>query len=177
MPLRFNKVLAVFLEGVDRWSGCNWPTSYGSLGMNLDGVPASLARRFAKRWAALAVDENTTAPVTAEEESTIFQMAWHLQQTSATTSDTRACPRRLARIRCATALSQEWAIAAHFLSEIEQDANDAQQEAAQAIQAASKNDWPTARWHACRACSIESGYIAPRAWRRLKLTIERAIRS
>jgi hypothetical protein len=40
--------------------------------------------------------------------------------------------------------------------------------------AAEDGDWGRAAGHACRACSIESGYEDPRPWTRLKRVIEKA---
>ena len=33
-----NDVWAAYAEAKGRWTGCNWPTHYGSLGLDLDSV-------------------------------------------------------------------------------------------------------------------------------------------
>ena len=65
-------------------------------------------------------------------------------------------------------------MAAYVLAEIEQDARSAEREACGAVQAAERGDWSAALRRIGRACSIQSGYHAPRPWRRLKQAIERA---
>ena len=75
---------------------------------------------------------------------------------------------------CAEVLAREWEFAACWLAEIEADAHWAEDEAWEAVRAAATGDWRLALEHAHRACSIESGYHAPRPWRRLARTIEQA---
>ena len=75
---------------------------------------------------------------------------------------------KMARLVCAETLAREWEFASHWLEEIESDALWAEDEAQRAVAGAEAGDWDGAWEHACRACSIESGYHHPRPWRHLK---------
>jgi hypothetical protein len=163
-----------------RWSGCSWPTRYGSLGFDLDGVSASQARQAADRWQAIATDEVASDEVTADEESCLVDMALHLRlarggvRRGAGRNGRLLIGSSLAVHFCAEALAREWKFAACWLEEIESDAHGAEEEAREAVRAAEDGEWRDALGHARQACLIESGYDAPRPWSRLKRAIERA---
>ncbi len=166
-----------------RWSGCNWPTHYGSFGLDLDGVSSTQARRAADRWRAIAADEVTGHEVTAGEESSLVDTALHLRLGRRVVcvradrdSGLLVCGGSAVRC-CAGALAGEWEFAAYWLEEIESDAGWAEDEAREAVRAAEGGDWGDALGHACQACLIESGYDAPGPWTGLKGVIERAARS
>jgi hypothetical protein len=169
-------------EARGRWSGCNWPTHYGSLGLDLDGVSSSQAHQAAGRWQAIATDEVASDEVTAGEESSLVEMALHLRlgrgmvcMGAGRDGGLRVCGGP-AVCFCAKVLASEWEFAACWLEEIESDARWAEQEALEAVRAAEDADWGHALGHARQACLIEAGYDDPRPWTRLKREIERAAR-
>jgi hypothetical protein len=177
-----NDVWVAHEEARGRWSGCNWPTHYGSLGLDLDGVSSSQAHQAAGRWQAIATDEVAGDEVTAGEESSLVDMALHLRlgrgvvcTGAGADSGLQVCGGPAVRF-CAEVLASEWEFAACWLEEIEADARWAEQEALEAVRAAEDADWGPALGHAHQACLIESGYDDPRPWTRLKREIERAAR-
>jgi hypothetical protein len=177
-----NDVRVAHEEARGRWSGCNWPTHYGSLGLDLDGVSSSQAHQAAGRWQAIATDEVAGDEVTAGEESSLVDVALHLRLGHGVVClgagayrGLRVCGGPAVRF-CAEVLASEWEFAARWLAEIESDARWAEQEAQEAVRAAKDADWGLALGHARQACLIESGYDAPRPWTRLRREIERAAR-
>jgi len=177
-----NDVWVAFEKAQGRWSGCNWPTHCGTLGLDLDGVPSSQAHQAAGRWQAIATDELAGDEVTASEESSLVDMALHLRLGrrvvclgAGPDGGPKVCGSPAVRF-CARVLASEWEFAAYWLEEIESDARWAEEEAKEAVRAAEDGDWGHALGHARQACLIESGYDAPRPWRRLKREIERAAR-
>jgi hypothetical protein len=177
-----NDVWVAYEEAHGRWSGCSWPTHYGSLGLDLDGVSSSQAHQAAGRWRAIAADEVAGDEVTAGEESSLVDMALHLRLGRGVVclgegreGGLRVCGGPAVRF-CAEVLAREWEFAADWLEEIESDARWAEEEAQEAVRAAEDGDWVPAVGHARQACSIESGYDDPRPWVRLRREIERAAR-
>ncbi len=177
-----NDVQAAHEEAHGRWSGCNWPTHYGSLGLDLQGVSSSQAHQAAGRWRAIATDEVAGDEVTAGEESGLVDMALHLRLGRGVVclgdgahSVVRVCGGPAIRF-CAEFLASEWEFAACWLEEIESDARWAELEAREAVRAAEDADWEHALGHARQACLIQSGYDDPRPWTRLEREIERAAR-
>ena len=177
-----NDVWVAYDEAQGRWSGCNWPTHYGSLGLDLDGVSSSQAHQTADRWRAIATDEVAGDDATASEESSLVDMALHLRlgrrvvcRDAGPDGCRLVCESPAVRF-CAEVLAREWEFAASWLEEIESDAHWAEEEAREAVRAAEGADWGHALGHARQACLIESGYDAPRPWTRLKREIERAAR-
>jgi hypothetical protein len=168
-------VWAAFAAGRGCWSGCNWPTRYGSLGLDLDGVSAIQAHQAASRWLALAVDEGYE-DATPREEAELRDMARQLRLAGARGCRGEGGRAYLSRRLCAERLAREWKLAAYVLAAIEQDARRAEEAAREAAQAAEDGDWEAASRHARCACWIESGYLAPRAWRRLRRVIASAAR-
>jgi len=162
-----------------RWSGCSWPTHYGSLGFNLDGVSSDQAHRAAERWRAIAADEVASEEVTGDEENSLAEMALHLRLGRRVVCQGEGPDRSLlvrgsrAVCFCAGVLAKEWKFAAYWLEEIESDARWAEEEAREAVDAAEDGEWGSALGHARHACLIESGYEVPRAWQPLKRAIER----
>jgi hypothetical protein len=175
-----NDVSVAYEEAQGRWSGCNWPTHYGSLGLDLDGVSSSQAHQAAGRWRAIATDEVAGDEVTASEESSLVDVALHLRLGrgvlclgAGRDGGLLVCGSPAVRF-CAEVLASEWEFAACWLEEIESDAHWAEEEAREAMRAAGDADWGHALGHARQACLIESGYDAPRPWTRLQREIERA---
>jgi hypothetical protein len=177
-----NDVRVAYEEAQGRWSGCSWPTHYGSLGLDLDGVSSSQAHRGADRWRAIAADEVAGDEVTAGEEASLVDMALHLRLGRGVVclgegrdGGLVVCGSPAVRF-CAEALASEWEFAADWLEEIESDACWAEREGLEAVRAAEGGDWGHALGHARQASLIESGYEAPRPWTRLQRAIERATR-
>jgi hypothetical protein len=177
-----NDVWVAYDEAQGCWSGCNWPTHYGSLGLDLDSVSSSQAHQAAGRWRAIASDEVARDEVTAAEESSLVDMALHLRLGRGVVclgagpdGGLLVCGSPAVRF-CAEVLANEWEFAAQWLEEIESDARWAEEEAQEAVRAAEDADWGHALGHARQACLIESGYDAPRPWTRLQWEIERAAR-
>ena len=175
-----NDVWVAYEEAQGRWSGCSWPTHYGSLGLDLGGVSSSQAHQAAERWRTIATDEVAGDEVTAGEETSLVDMALHLRLGRGVVclGEGRAgglvvCGSPAVRF-CAEGLAREWEFAASWLEEIEADARWAEEEAQEAVRAAEEGDWGHALGHARQACSIESSYDDPRPWARLKRAIERA---
>src|SRR5262245_39103043 len=46
-----SEITSAFLDAVGKWSGCHWPTQFGSLGLNLQGLRASQAGLMARSTA------------------------------------------------------------------------------------------------------------------------------
>ena len=177
-----NDIWVAYDEARGQWSGCNWPTHYGSLGLDLDGSSSSQAHQTANRWRAIAADEVAYNNITTGEETCLVDMAEHLRLRGAVVclGEDQECRLEVrgnrTRLFCAEMLAGEWEFASHWLEEIESDAKRAEEEAQEAVGAAEDGDWEHALGHACQACSIESGYDDPRPWRHLKRAIEEAAR-
>jgi hypothetical protein len=177
-----NDVWVAYEEAQGRWSGCNWPTHYGSLGLDLDGISSSQAHQAAERWRAIGTDEVAGDEVTAGEENSLVDMALHLRLGRGVVcggagrdGGLLVCGSPAIRF-CAEVLAREWEFAAYWLEEIESDARWAEDEAHEAVRAAEDGDWGHALGHARQACAIESGYDDPCPWARLKRAIEGAAR-
>ena len=175
-----NDIWTAYEEGEGHWTGCNWPTRYGSLGLDLDGVSSGQAHRNANRWRAIAADEIPDGEVAGGEEAALVDMALHLRLRGAVICrvEDRSCRLEVcgspARHFCAEVLAREWEFVSAWLEEIESDARWADQEAKDAVRSAEDGDWEQAVAHAGQACQIESGYANSRPWRRLKQVIENA---
>lgn len=175
-----DRVLSAYRHGEGAWSGCNWPTRFGSLGLNLDGVTSAQARRAAVRWLDLTspdldIERSTTAEL---RELAALALQLHLLgpgcRRDGSGRSRPAAPLALTRRPCAAVLAWEWEVAASVLAEIEADARSAEREARAAVRAAGEGDWELALRRARCACAIESGYHAPRPWQRLRRAIARA---
>ena len=177
-----NDVWAAYDEATGRWTGCNWPTHYGSLGLDLDGVSSGQARQNAGRWGAVAADHVGPDDLTAGQERALVDMAEHVRLRGAVAYAGQDRGRHLevcgdsARRLCAGLLAREWAFVAGWLEEIEADAAWAAAEATKAVAAAEDGDWERAWRHARQAGAIEAGYYAPRRWCHLVRVIEDAAR-
>ena len=175
-------VRAAYEEGDGQWTGCNWPTHVGRLGLDLDGISADQARSNADRWGELAADE-AACDTTAGEETSLVAAALRLHTGGVVigwAGDREGGPGvcgHAARRFCAEVLAREWEFVSVWLEEIESDARWAGREAREAMTAAEDGDWQTALAHASRARRIESGYHAPQAWRKLRRVLRRAARS
>lgn len=177
-----NDVWTAYDEATGKWTGCNWPTHYGSLGLDLDSVSSSQAHRNADRWRAIEADEAAYDEITASEETALVDVASHLHLRGAVIClvEDQGCRLEVcgnpARRFCAEILAREWAFVSEWLEEIESDADWANQEAQKAVTAAEDGDWERALLRASQACTIESGYDSPRPWRNLKQVIEKLAR-
>ena len=100
------KSRTAYEEAAGTWTGCDWPTYFGSTGLDLNGCPA------------------------AEAEARAVEAAG---------SDDR----------------EVWAAAARWLAEVEQSAQEAEAQAAEALIAANAGEWADARDHARRAWALE----------------------
>lgn len=172
------EVWAAYEQARGRWSGCDWPTHFGRLGLDLEGVSSLEARAVVRRWRAIAVGE-VTCEVSAQEHATLSRMALCLGSRSGVVwrveeglGSPRLAPTRPTRRHCAQALAQEWDFAACVLAEIESDASLAEREAWAAMRAAERGHWETALEHAGRASALEAGYHGPRLWARVAALIE-----
>jgi anti-sigma B factor antagonist len=170
---------AAYQEAKRRWSGCDWATHYGCLGLNLDGISSERAREAAVRWDEVAGGEVASDNMTAGEEDSLVGVAQHLRVKGAVVylGEDRGCRLEVrgksARLFCAEVLAREWVFAAGWLEEIESDAAWAEEEAAQAVRAAERGDWGCASAHVRQACLIESGYRHRRTWVPLRDVIRR----
>src|SRR5439155_10792512 len=68
-----SEVWAAYEQARGRWSGCDWPTRFGSLRLDLEGVSSLQARAAARRWRAIAAGEVACRP-TAQEGATLAAM-------------------------------------------------------------------------------------------------------
>jgi hypothetical protein len=180
-----NDVWAAYEEATGQWTGCNWPAHFGSLGLDSDGVSSSQAQCTGDRWRAIAAGKVVYDEITTGEEATLVDMALHQRLRSAVVclSDLgedqsfhlEVCGHPARRF-CAEILAREWEFVAYWLEAIEADARWAEEEAKEAVRAAEDGDWNHALQHAHQACLLESGYNAPRPWRRLQRMIEKAAR-
>jgi len=176
-----NDVWTAYEEARASWSGCNWPTHYGGLGLDLKDLSSADAHRAANRWRAIAANAEAGEEVTAEEEAVLVDMALHLRLRRAVVSMGGISPgllrvcKRSTRGLCAESLAREWDLAAEWLADIELDARWAEHEGQEAVSAAEDGDWDQALAHARKACSIESAFGAPRGpWEHLEGAIEHA---
>jgi hypothetical protein len=177
-----NDVWTAYEEARASWSGCNWPTHFGNLGLDLKDLTSADARRAAGRWRAIAANAEAGEEVTATEEAGLVDMALHLRLRRAVVSLGGISPGLLrvckgsARRFCAASLASEWELAAEWLADIEWDARWAEHEGQEAVNAAEDGDWELALAHARQACSIESTFGARGPWEHLEEAIERAAR-
>jgi hypothetical protein len=172
-------VLTAYDLAAGEWKGCTWPTHYGNLGLDLEGISRRQGRRNVSRWRAIAEDEAATGALTADEESSLVEAALNLRMRNAVNylpdlqGSRLAVSGHAARRLGAEFLAREWECASVWLGEVEFDARWAEREASGALQAAMKQDWVEALRHASQASAIESGYDAPRRWEGLKRVIEK----
>jgi hypothetical protein len=73
-----NDVWIAYEEAHGRWSGCNWSTRYGRVGMDLNGVSSSRAHQAATRWREIASAGVGDHKVAAGDESDLVHMARYL---------------------------------------------------------------------------------------------------
>jgi hypothetical protein len=173
-------IWAAYEQARGSWSGCDWPTRFGLLSLDLEGVCCLQARAAVRRWRAIAGGHAAAHAVSAREGATLARMALCLRLRSRLVwivegglSVPRLAPRPTRRT-CAEMLAQEWDFAACVLEEIEADASLAEREAWAAVRSAERGDWEDAQQHAGRAATLEAGYHVPRLWCRLKAVIEAA---
>lgn len=175
-----NDIWTAYDEGEGQWTGCNRPTHYGCLGLNLDSILSSTAHQVATHWCAIAVDEAAHGGMTTGEEDCLVEMAEHLRlrRAVAYVGEGQECHAEVggksARLFCVETLATEWEFAAQWLEEIESDAAWAEAQAQEAVAAAEQGEWDSALRHACQACHIESGYNDCRPWTHLRQVIEEA---
>ena len=133
-----DELRAAYQEARSRWTGCDWATRYGYLGLDLDGVSSGRAREEAVRWDEVAGGEAASDDLTAGEEGSLVGAAQHLRLRGAVVYLGEDRGGRLgvrgqsARLFCAEALAREWAFAAGWLEAVESDAAWAEGEAARA---------------------------------------------
>lgn len=174
-----NDVWTAYDEGAEQWAGCNWQTHVGQLGLDLNGVSATQARRNAARWRAMAAGE-AAWETTAGEESSLVGVARCIPLGGVVIGGSGSPAGRLrvcghpARRFCAAILAQEWEFVSVWLRDVESDARWAGREAQAALAAAEEGEWEAALSHASQACRIESGYHAPQAWRKLRRVLMKA---
>lgn len=160
------------------WKGCSWPTHYGNLGLDLEGVSRRQGRRNVSRWRAIAEDEPASGGLTSDEESCLVDAALHLRLRNAVhyLPDSRGGRLEVwgdaARRLGAEFLAREWECASVWLGEVEFDARWAELEADRAVRAALKRDWRQALQYASQASAIESAYDLPQRWQRLRQVLE-----
>jgi hypothetical protein len=171
------EVWAAYERARGRWCGCDWPTRFGSLCLDLEGVSALRARAVARRWRAIAAGEADCEAVTAQEHAALGAMGLCLRLQSPgvrRSEDGAALAPTPPQCRCAEALAREWELAACVLAEIESDASLAEREAWAAVQAAVRGDWGRAARHVRSASALEAGYVALDVWGGLRRAIEAA---
>lgn len=175
-----NDIWSAYDEAAGRWTGCNWPTHFGSIGLNLDGVSSSQAGEIASWWWAIAENTRSCQDVTVCEEASLVALALSvglqeavIRRGSEEQYGATVCGSPV-RCFCAGAVAREWEAAAFWLREIESDAAYAEAEAEQAVRAAEDGNWAHAIGHAHQARLIEAGYDAPRPWTHLDRVIETA---
>src|SRR5262249_44851139 len=74
-----NDVWTAYEEARAGWSGCNWPTHYGSLGLDLKDLTSADAHRAAGVWRAIAANAEAGDEFTGTEEAALVDMALHLR--------------------------------------------------------------------------------------------------
>ena len=74
-----NDVWTAYEEAEGQWAGCDWPTHYGSLGWDLNGMRARRAYEAANRWRAIAAEDVADDDITTGEEASLVGMAEHLR--------------------------------------------------------------------------------------------------
>lgn len=167
------EVWAAYEQARGHWSGCDWPTCFGTLRLNLEGVSSLQARAAARRWRAIAASDFPCA-VTPHENAILAAMGLCLRLRSA--GEGGRIPHKAPPRRCAEALADEWEFAACVLAEIESDAGLAEREGWAAVRLAERGDWDGALEGAARASALEAGYHGPRRWARLRALIETVVR-
>jgi hypothetical protein len=173
-------IRAAYEEAKGRWTGCDWLTHYGCLGLDLAGVTSGRAYRAAAHWAAIAQGEVAYDNVTTGEETSLVDMARCLRLKRAVVYLGEDQGGRLevrgtsARIFCAESVAREWLFAALWLEEVESDAHWAEVEAQQAVQATERGAWDEALWRADMVGLIELDRDGRRTWGRLREAIKEA---
>jgi hypothetical protein len=173
-----NDIWTAYDDAESRWTGCDWPTHFGCLDLNLDGISANQASDNAGHWAEIAVGELADDDITRGDDASLVGVAQHLRITGVVVclgghqGDWLALSDKSARVFCAEALAKEWRFATEWLEEVESDAAWAEQEAQRAVGAAEDGNWDEASAHAARASAIESEYRHGAIWKDLRETIE-----
>jgi hypothetical protein len=173
-------VRAAYEAAKGQWTACDWPTHYGCLGLDLEGVTCREARQVAAHWADVARGAGAYDNLTTEEESALVDMARHLRLRKAVVylGEERGCHLEVrglsARLFCAESLATEWEFAGLWLDAVESDAVWAEVEARQAVAAVARGDWAEALWRAETVGLIEAEYGGRRAWRHLRRVIQDA---
>jgi hypothetical protein len=174
-----NDIWTSYDDAESRWTGCDWPTHFGCIDLDLDGIAANQARDNAGHWAEIAVGELAYDDITSGDEASLVGAAKHLRISGAVICRNGYQGGRLAmrdksaRVFCAEALAKEWGYATEWLEEVESDAVWAEQEAQRAVSAAEDGNWDGASLHASQACAIESEYRHSGIWDNLGKTITR----
>jgi len=174
-----NDIWTSYDDAESRWTGCDWPTHFGCLDLDLDGIAANQARDNAGHWAEIAVGELACDDITSGDDDSLVGVAQHLRITGVVVrldghqGGRLAVQDKSARVFCAEALAKEWRYATEWLEEVESDAVWAEQEAQQAVGAAEDGNWDGALTHAAQAYAIESEYQHRGIWKDLRETIER----
>src|SRR5262249_35117807 len=132
-----SEVWAAYEQARGRWSGCDWPTHFGSLGLDLQGVSALEARGAARRGPAVAAGGGAGGGAGPGEAPRAAGRSRRRRLRLAAVLPGDGTPPRLApgptRRRCAEVLADEWDFAACVLGEIESDASLAEREAWAAV--------------------------------------------
>ena len=66
------EIWAAYAEGEGRWEGCNWPTQFGYLGLDLNGTVSEQARATSAHWLDVAADEATEDVLATGRESALL---------------------------------------------------------------------------------------------------------
>lgn len=161
-------------EATGQWTGCDWATDHGATKLDLDGTTPEEARKSAAKWATVVmagwiggVSRWMRWPETPDDcdlDEADFRELVAAMGTLETENGAEA----------AQQLSADYDSAAEWLDECEGNAEAAEDEARQAIEALDADDLDEALFHAHRACRIEEEYGDCPTWRAFRAAMEAA---
>jgi hypothetical protein len=74
-----NDIWTSYDDAESRWTGCDWPTHFGCLDLDLDGISAYQAHHNAEHWAEIAVGEVAYDDITSGDDTSLVGIAQHLR--------------------------------------------------------------------------------------------------
>ncbi len=153
-----------YLQCVGEWEGCNWTTTHGASGLDLDGCDPAELRDVADR-----IEDGTCTDEDLDGVPTAASVEY-MDLLPIDPSDEEEAAAEDARRRI---WAEDLRTGADWLDECHSAAVSAEKYGKEAVEAAEEGDIDAALAFAKRACAFESEYGDDPTWQRLRKAIER----